>query len=177
MKFQPPNYLFPIPKGVRPFSMWVIDTMTGLRPADKNGCTVLAVAVCTFSKWVEASPIVDTTSESMVEWVHMNIISRYGKPSVIRTDGGPEFGKVFKEYLETYAIHHRVITPNNSRAAGQVERINGILRAGFRKFASHGYHWFDYLPEILSGMRFITTRSSGLSPYYMTFKQEALHPA
>lgn len=60
MKWTPPKYLYPIPKGVRPFSMWVVDTITGLHPPDQNGCTVLAVAICTFSKWVECGPVRST---------------------------------------------------------------------------------------------------------------------
>ena len=94
-KWVPPKYLYPVPKGVRPFQSWVIDTLKGLTPPDPRGCTSMAVAICPFSKWVEAGPLLDGSAEEMVSWVHLNLVCRYGKPTVIRTDNGPEFSSVF----------------------------------------------------------------------------------
>ena len=35
---------------------------------------------------------------------HSEIVCRFGKPAVVRTDGGKEFQGVFAEYLHTYGI-------------------------------------------------------------------------
>ena len=60
-----------------------------------------------------------------------------------------------------------------------MERINRTFREGFRKFATHApeLKWYDFLGEILAGLRFLSTRSHGNSPYYLAFKQEVVHPA
>lgn len=98
-------------------------------------------------------------------------MARYGRPVVVRTDSGPEFSTVFGDYLHSYGVRHRVITPGNARAAGQVERVNRVIKSGVRLYTSEGrFTWFEVLPELLMGLRFIAVRATGVSPYYMAFK-------
>ena len=42
---------------------------------------------------------------------HSKVVCHFGKPAVVRTDGGKEFQGVFADYLYTYGIKHRVILP------------------------------------------------------------------
>ncbi len=88
--WKPPPYLQPSKKSLHPFHTWCIDLITNLPPG-KNGETILIVAVCMFSKWVEAAPLVDRKSSTTAAWVHQSIVCRYGVPRVIRCDSGKEF--------------------------------------------------------------------------------------
>lgn len=98
---------------------------------------------------------------------------------MVRTDGGAKFKGVFIDYLASLGIEHRIITPHHPRAAGQVERINGILKEGFRLMGGREdpVPWWEALPSILAGLRMLPSRTHGLTPFYATFKQEPVRPA
>ena len=51
-KFKKFRELFPCSKGFRPFHTWSIESIPAI-PEDKNGVSVLIIAVDCFSKWVE----------------------------------------------------------------------------------------------------------------------------
>ena len=85
-KFKAPPHLHPNWKGRGPFSMWCIDLVTHLEPPGRNGETTMVVAVCPFSKWVEAAPLVDKSAQTTVQWLHSEIVCRYRVPVAIRVD-------------------------------------------------------------------------------------------
>ena len=106
--------LHPIYKGLRPFIQWVLDCIVGLSPPSLKGFTCLLVYICPFSKWVEAWPIEVPNTTDVTHLFHSEIVCRFGKPAVVRMDGGKEFQGVFADYLYTYRIKHRVISPYNA---------------------------------------------------------------
>ena len=60
-------------------------------PRSTGGNIYIAVAVCSFCKWPEASPLRDRASETLFYFLYYNVIARYGAPAVVRTDQGTEF--------------------------------------------------------------------------------------
>ena len=59
------------------------------------------------------------------------------------------------------------------RANGQVERVNRVIKAALRKYISAKASptaWAVYLPEMAMSLRFLVTKSHGLSPYLVVFK-------
>ena len=61
--------------------MWALDLVTNLKPPGPSGEDILIVAVCPFSKWVEASPLRDRSSGTVAAWFYESILCRYGLPS------------------------------------------------------------------------------------------------
>ena len=116
--FHPPRELFPIFKGARPFACWVLNHITGLSPASPDGHTAVLTMVDPFSKWVEAHPLKSPSSDEVVWLFHTEVVCRFGKPALVRMDGGPEFSRAFVDYLTAYGIRHRRITPHHPQAAG-----------------------------------------------------------
>ena len=51
----------------------------------RNGLDAVIVAICVFSKWVEAKPI-QLNSLNAAKFLHEEIVCRYGMPTAIRTD-------------------------------------------------------------------------------------------
>ena len=66
----PPAQLHPIFKGIRPFMIWVLDCITGLKPPSPEGYTAVLVIIDPFSKWVEAWPIKGPSSEEITRIFH-----------------------------------------------------------------------------------------------------------
>ena len=52
-KYRSPPYLFPTHKGNAPFTTWAIDCITGLKPVDPDGGSVIVMAIDAFTKWIE----------------------------------------------------------------------------------------------------------------------------
>ena len=170
--WKPPPYLQPTNKALSPFHTWCVDLITSL-PAGANGETILIVCVCVFSKWVEAAPLPNRSSRTTANWFHNSITCRYGVPKVVRSDLGREFQGKFSEYLTRIGTHHSLISVAHPRANGLVERVNKVIREGFRKMlaATSGGSWTDDLGDILAGIRMLPTRL-GISPFALVYKQE-----
>lgn len=55
-------------KGATPLTFWCLDLVTRLDPPGPQGETTLVVAVCPFSKWVEAGALKDRSSREVTDW-------------------------------------------------------------------------------------------------------------
>ncbi len=130
------------------------------------------MAVDAYTKWVEVG-IADGpyTSLWVANWVHLNITCRYGVPAVVRCDRGTEFRGDFQKYCHAFGIQVALISTAHPRANGLVERYNACIKAGFRRMATvcPDGKWFEFLPEILTGLRMLPSRS-GYSPYQLVYK-------
>ena len=66
-KTYPLKELYPTNKGHRPFATWAIDLAPSL-PTDKDGDSVLVVAVDCFSKWTELAKLPSKEPELVAGW-------------------------------------------------------------------------------------------------------------
>ena len=68
---------------------------------------------------------------SRVIWVLKHLINRYGKPSKIRMDNGPEFiSKLITVWSEINGIEFKHIEPGKPMQNAYIERFNKSLREG-----------------------------------------------
>ena len=153
--------------------MWAIDLVTRLGPPGAHGETTLVVAVCPFSKWVEAAPVENKSSFTITSWFHSQIVCRFGVPWGIRVDKGKEFRGFMEGYCRDMGIRVLTVYAAHPQANGVVERYNRTIRSGLRKLAHEfpGQSWTEYLTAVLAGLRFLPTRL-GLPPAWMVYKQD-----
>ena len=105
------------------FDVWGIDFM-GPFPSS-FGHQYILVAVDYVSKWVEAIPCRTNDHKVVIGFLKSNIVSRFGFPRAIISDGGAHFcNKAFKALLTKYSITHKVATPYHPQTSGQVEISN-----------------------------------------------------
>ena len=65
----------------------------------------------------------------MVKFLKENILSRFGIPRAIISDGGTHFcNKVFESLMKKYGITHKVATPYHPQSNGQVELANRKIK-------------------------------------------------
>ena len=69
-----------------PFAVWGVDIL-GPFPKAVSGYRYLFVAINKFTKWPEATPVVNITQSVVVAFLK-SIVYRFGVPSRIITDNG-----------------------------------------------------------------------------------------
>jgi hypothetical protein len=109
-----------------PFAIWGIDIM-GILPRAPGGFRFLFVGVDTFTKWMEATPVVNITQEVAVKFLQ-SIIHRFGVPKRVLMDNEIQFkGAKFSKYCADFGIDHQPSSPAHPQTNGQVERTNELL--------------------------------------------------
>ena len=170
--FKLPRYLIPTAKDLAPFAVWSVDLVVKLRPVAPGGGRYLVVAVCAFSKWVEAGILRTKHAAEVAAWFHTNITCRFGVALLVRTDRGTEFAGAFAAYLRSAGVQQALISVRHPRANGLVERYNGCIKAGLRKLKSSfpTQPWYELLGDVLAGLRMLPGKL-GVSPFLVVYKQ------
>ena len=102
---------------VRLFDVWGIDFM-GPFPSSFGNLYIL-LAVDYVSKWVEVAVCPKNDANTVVGFLHRNILSRFGTPRTIISDGGSHFeNKVFEKLMSRYEIKHIMSLTNHPQTNG-----------------------------------------------------------
>jgi hypothetical protein len=89
-----------------PFTIWRIDIIDIL-PRAPGGFRFLFIGIDTFTKWMEATPVVNITQEAVVNFLK-SIIHRFGILKRVLTDNRTQFkGAKFLRCCVDFGIHHQ----------------------------------------------------------------------
>ena len=157
---------------------WGVD-FAGPMLATKRGNKYVLVCIEHCTKWVELIPLPSKSSEGVAR-AFLDIISRYGVPGVVLTDGGTEFQGEFQILLTQQQITHRVTSRDNPQADGLAERMVQTLKQSLRRCLldqSWGIPWDDILPYVAMGYRISKQKSTGFSPYFLLYGRDPLFPS
>eukprot|EP00253_Pinus_taeda_P031166 PITA_31166 len=129
------------------------------------------------TKWVEAEALPRATEDSIIQFL-FHLFLRYDLPRDIITDGGPQFsGNKIAATLNNYHVQHKITTPYQPQANGQVESNNKIIEAILTKtITSHRRDWAARLPEALWAYRTTWRSTTGYSPYQLVFGKQPIFP-
>jgi transposase InsO family protein len=123
-------------------------------PRAVGGYRYLYVAIDKFTKWPEATPVVNITKASAIAFLK-SIVCRFGVPNRIITDNGTQFkSQHFQEYCEDIGIQLCFASVAHPRSNGQVERANAEILRGlkictYNDLEKHGAKWVDQFPSVL----------------------------
>jgi hypothetical protein len=163
-----------------PFAVWGLDIL-GPFPRTVDGYRYLYVAIDKFTKWPEATPVVNITKASAIAFLK-SIVCRFGVPNPIITDNGTQFkSRHFQEYCEDIGIQLCFASMAHPRSSGQVERANAEILRGlkirtYNDLEKHDAKWVDQLPSILWGNRTTPSRATGETPFFLVYGAEACLP-
>ncbi|XP_054283614.1 uncharacterized protein K02A2.6-like [Macrosteles quadrilineatus] len=89
------------------------------------------VGIDALSKWAEVDCLKTTNSSTIIQRLR-SWFSRYGIPSEIVTDNGPQFlSKEMETFFEKNSINHIKTTPYHPKSNGLVERLIRTLKRRF----------------------------------------------
>ncbi|XP_070007731.1 uncharacterized protein [Nicotiana sylvestris] len=141
----PPTELHPM-STPWPFVAWGMDVIGPIEPKASNGHRFILVAIDYFTKWVEAITLKAVTKKAMVDFVHSNIIYRFGIPATIITDNTTNLNShLMREICEQFKITHRNSTPYRPKANGAVEAANKNIKKILRKMIQSSRQWNEKL--------------------------------
>jgi len=107
------------------------------------GFVYILVAVDYVSKWIEAIPSRNNDHKTVIKFLKENILSWFGIPRVMISDGGTHFcNKSFESLMKKYGITHKVATPYHPQTNGQVELANRKIKQILEKTVNP--NWKDW---------------------------------
>ena len=166
-KFSPMTLHTPAPSI---FSEWNLDAISPL-PETPEGNKYIQVAIDRFSRFCVAYPTADLTAHRTAYEFVKNVVCQHGVPGSIQTDNGTSYtGKEFKEMCQKYNIKHITSSPYRPQSNGLVERNNKTIGNALRSYCmSNQETWDLYLPSIVFSMNNTENRSTGYSPFFLTY--------
>ena len=129
-----------------------------------------------FTKWVEAEPLANIRDVDTKRFVWKNIVTRFGVPHVLISDNGLQFdNKMFRRYCGELEITNRYSTPAYPQGNGQAEAVNKVIVNRLKKRLDDAKgKWVEELPHVLWTYRTTSCRSTGETPFLMTYGAEAV---
>ena len=117
------------------FDVWGID-FKGPFPSSFENMYVL-LAVDYLSKWVQATACSKNDANTVVGFLQRNILSIFGTPVTIISDGGSHFtNKVFEKLMNKYGIKHIMSLAYHPQTNGQAEISNREIKKILEKTVS-----------------------------------------
>ncbi len=101
--------------------------LVGPLPTSQEGYTHLLRIIDTFSRWLEAIPVVSTSPQVCTNAVIRYWIARFGIPTLITSDRGPNSQDGVASPVSEDGVQHILTTANHQQANGMVEHFHHQL--------------------------------------------------
>ena len=161
---------FPVPD--QRFTAIHLDVVGPLPPSE--GHRFLLTILCRTSRWLEAYPMRQATSEECCK-AFMQWASRYGVPHVSISDNGNSFiANLYKDVMKTFNIEVHFTPAYHAATNGAIEKrhqtIKNSLKASLIDMGNaHGDKWMSALPWVLMGKRIAVQPDLDISAAQLVF--------
>lgn len=155
-----------------PFSRWHLDFI-GELPTTARGNKWLLVAVDYGTNWCCARALPAATGEAIADFIFEELLLRFGCMNEILTYRGANFmSNVLANYLGRMKVNHKLTSAFHPRTNAKAERTNGIVKQMIRKYVNGDIHrWDEYINPAIFACNVRTHRTTGFSPFYLTYGQ------
>ena len=152
-----------------PFSKIAID-IVGELPMTTNKNRYILTVIDYATRWVEAIPLKNIDTVTVSEAL-CTIFTRFGFPSEVLSDGGPQFtSDLMYQVMKSLGITHKFTTPYHPQANGLCEKANGTIKNIIRKVAfDNTQEWDRYLHTTLYNIRSTPQETTGFTPFELVF--------
>jgi transposase InsO family protein len=148
--------------------------IVGVQPRASGGFKFLFVAIDTFTKWMEAMPVVNITQDTTVKFLQ-SIVYRFGVPKWVLIDNGTQFkGAKFARCCTDFGIHHQASSAAHPQTNGKVERANKLILQGMKKRMFHdleakGKNGNKELPSVLWALCTNINKATRDTPFNLVY--------
>ena len=154
-----------------------VDILGGLPTSNRGNKVIMVVTDC-FTKWVTAYALPDHTAKTVADHLVRDFMCNIGIPEVLHTDRGADFeSKLMKEVCAVLGVKKTRTTPYHPQSDGLVERYNRTLIEMLKPYVNKNHRdWDECLAGVLMAYRTTVHCSTGFTPHYLMFGQEATLP-
>ncbi|KAI3376844.1 hypothetical protein L3Q82_000417 [Scortum barcoo] len=147
-----------------PWEMLGVDLM-GPFPRSTNGNLYLIVFVDYYTRWVEMFPLRKATAETVSHILTREILTRWGVPTFILSDQGPQFvSSVFEETCKQWNLKQKRTSPYHPQT-NLTERVNRNVKAMIASYVEEKHkNWDKYIPEFRFALNSAVHESTGVTP-------------
>ncbi|XP_058032621.1 uncharacterized protein LOC131195016 [Ahaetulla prasina] len=156
------------PKGCYPFESLMIDFTDMPR---SGPYTAMLVIVCTYTGWPEAIPTRTKKAAEVTKALLQVVIPRYGLPTRISSDNGPEFvHQATQKISRMLGINWRLHCSFHPSSGGFVERFNRTIKDKVAKICQETHlKWPDALNMALLAVRCAPRKTLNVSPFELLY--------
>ena len=153
-----------------------VDIM-GPFPVTQRQKQYLLVVVDYFTRWVELFPLRTTTSTNIANILIDEIICRWGCPTYILSDNGPQFvSELFTSICSSLRIQNKN-TSNYHPQTNMTERVNRNLKPMIAQYAQGNPHsWDKHLSKLALSIRTSVNETTGDTPAFLNFGRDPKLP-
>jgi transposase InsO family protein len=147
-----------------PGDWWQVDLIHMNTSA--NGFNYILTVVDLFSSFALTRALVTASAEEVATHLY-TLMSDWGPPKILQSDGGMEFvNKVVRELTRVSGVELRISTPHYKHSTGSVERLNRTLASSLVKMLDGALAVWDTMLPLVQYYYNTTVRSiTGSSPY------------
>ena len=111
-------------------------------------------------------------------FIWKNIVTRFGVPNMLISDNGLQFdSKAFRKYCSDLGIKNRYSISAYLQGNGQAETVNKVIVNELKKRLDDAKgRWVEELPHVLWIYRTMPRKSTGETPFLMTYGAKAVIP-
>ena len=144
--------------------------------ASSEGHRYLLTLKDVFSKWFEAIPLSNTTSEKVLRALQ-TLYARFGHPLQVHTDNATYFrSHAMREAFQRAGVR-LTFTPTYNPQSNSVERTHRDLGTMLRVLChQHTADWEEVLPAALLALRSAVHESTGVTPFACVYGREPATP-
>ena len=130
-----------------PWEVVAVDLMDPL-PKSYAGHEYLLVAVDHYSKWTEIYPLKSATGKTVACTIVRQLFSRYGAPSSLLSDNGPQFtSRALASVCSSWGVEQVFISPYHPQS-NWVERVNRNIKGMLQAFTGTDHRTWDTLAHV-----------------------------
>ena len=164
-----------IPVPAARFSHVHVD-IVGPLPVSAAGHTHLLTVVDWSTRWPKAVPLLATTAQDCADAFVAAWVTRFGVPTTVTTDRGPQFtSAIWSGLCRKLGMSHKLTTAYHPQANGLVERMHRQLKESLRARGC-GAAWADHLPWVMLGLRAAPKEASNISSAEAVYGMELRLP-
>ena len=176
----PKNPLHPVRVGFRGETL-AMDILGGkyALPTSPRGNRYILVMIDLFTRYACAVALPDQTASMIADAVINRFFLTFGAPHRILTDQGANFeSAIFTNLCAAWRVAKVRTTAYHPACNGACERVNQTIKNGLRKALNEQNmeNWDAVLPHILFAYNTSVHSSTGFTPYFLMFGQEAKTP-
>jgi hypothetical protein len=123
------------------------------------------------TRWPEAVPVKEITSEVVATYIYQHWIARFGCPKTITTDQGRQFESLFRALTHLLGAEKIRTTAYHPQSNGIIERWHRSLKAALMSRLDSNRKWIDELPTALMGLRAAIRTDTNTSAAQLTYGQ------